>query len=108
MNKTIRINNNASAIAAAPLSLEEKMWWHIALVSGVPKSMHPVLCLAIYFFDMGVSSHKTLPLPKGSTYYGRREATLLEIIEGHQLEPYLKMFADYLPSSPLEVPLNNS
>ena len=108
MTNTLQINNTAYAIAAASLSLEEKMWWHIALMRGVPKSMHPVLCLAIQFFDMGVSSHKTLPLPEGTKFQGAREASLLEIIEGHQLEPYLAMFSEYLPASPLDVPLNNS
>lgn len=101
----IKIDTTALAIAAAPLSLEEKIDWHLAVFKGVPREMSSVLCLAIQFFDMGVSAHKTLPLPNGVRLKGQTIASLEEIIEVHHLEPYLAIFAEYLPASPLEAPL---
>lgn len=107
MTQTAQIDNTVYAIAASSLSLQEKIDWHMAWLRGMPEAMSSVLYCAVYFFNMGVSPHHSLPLPKGTTFEGRENATLLEIIEGHHLEPYLTMFAEYLPASPLDVPLNN-
>ena len=107
MTQTSQIDNTVYAIAASSLSLDEKIEWHMAWMQGLPKEMSSVLYCAVYFFNMGVSSHHSLPLPKGTSFQGRTSATLLEIIEGHFLEPYLSMFAEYLPACPMDVPLNN-
>ena len=107
MTQTAKIDNTVYAIAASSLSLQEKIDWHMAWMRGLPEAMSSVLYCAVHFFNMGVNPHQTIPLPKGTTFQGRSEASFLEIIEGHHLEPYLTIFAEYLPASPLDVPLNN-
>ena len=68
--------------------------------------MLPVCAAAIRLHDAGFDERETmLALPEGSKYLGRNEASLSEIIEGHYLEPFLAVFAEYLPATPLDAPL---
>ena len=87
MGKTV-----AKLIADAPLSLEQKMSWHLRgnMEPPAPESMIPVAVQAVQFDAYGFDWDTTmLDLPTGSTYYGKNEASLRAIIEGHRLEFYL-------------------
>ena len=102
------MNSLSLAIAAAPMPLEDKLGWHFASLDRIPKTMLSVCAAAIRLHDAGFDERETmLDLPAGTKYLGRSQASLSEIIEGHYLEPFLAVFAEYLPATPLDAPLRH-
>lgn len=103
---TTKADNFSMAIAAAPMSLEDKLGWHFANLDRIPKSMLPVCAAAIRLHNAGYPERTTMvTLPTGVTFEGQREVSIGEVIAGHYLEVFLDIFADFLPASPLDVPL---
>ena len=100
-------NDNFSlAVAAAPMTLEDKLSWHFTTLDRIPKSMIPVCAAAIRLHDAGFDEATTmLDLPAGISFFESRQASIGQIIEGHHLEAFLAVFADCLPNSPLDTPL---
>lgn len=100
-------DNFTRAIAAAPMTLEDKLEWHFSTLDGIPKTMLPVCASAIRLHDAGFDEAKTmLDLPEGSTYFGKSQASIADVIFGHYLEFFLAAFADDLPATPLDAPLS--
>lgn len=103
---TTKAENFSMAIAAAPMSLEDKLGWHFATLDRIPKSMLPICAAAIRLHDAGYPERTTmLTLPIGVSFEGAREVSIGDVIAGHYLEVFLAVFADYVPASPLDVPL---
>ncbi|MEY4742018.1 MAG: hypothetical protein RL672_768 [Actinomycetota bacterium] len=100
--KTSKADSLTMAIAAAPMTLEDKLGWHFAMLDKIPKSMLPVCAAAIRLHDAGFDEATTmLDLPAGATYFGKSRASIGDVISGHYLEFFLATFADCLPASPL-------
>lgn len=102
-------NDNFSlAVAAAPMTLEDKLRWHFATLDRIPKSMLPVCAAAIRLHDAGFDERTTLvDLPAGVSFHGQSTVSIADVIAGHYLEPFLALFADLIPSSPLAVPVKH-
>ena len=100
-------HNLSLAIAAAPMSLEDKLGWHLLnFAPQPPKAMTKVWLACITAFDLGMPETTNIGLPEGSTFQGKPIATIADVIEGYHLEYYLASFAIYLPASPLDAPLD--
>lgn len=107
MNKTPN-DYFSLAVAAAPMSLEDKLGWHFANFKRIPKSMLQVCAVAIRLHDAGFDEDETiLDLPAGVTRFGKTSTSIADVIAGHHLEPYLALFADWIPANPLAVPLRH-
>ena len=103
---TTKAENFTMAIAAAPMSLEDKLSWHFTTLDRIPKSMIPVCAAAIRLHDAGFDESTTmLDLPPGISFFESNQASIGQVIEGHYLEAFLAVFADCLPASPLDTPL---
>ena len=99
---------NALAIAAAPLTLEEKLKWHRAgLEKKPPLNLVPVWMQAIWLYDLGLPESTLIELPEGTTYRGSNQTPIGDLITGFNLEYFTRAFADEVPDSPFDVELNN-
>jgi hypothetical protein len=97
---------NALAIAAAPLTLAEKLKWHQCDFSvKVPNYMLEIWQQAIQLHDLGLPEVTMIDLPAGATFKGGSQASIAEIITGYNLEYFTRAFASEVPDSPLDVPL---
>lgn len=84
-------------IAGAQLSLFEKLDYHLRgnIEPPVPKTMVPVALEAIWLDSYGFDWDETeVQLPQGSRYFGKQQASIRAIIEGHHLQPFLMQTAD--------------
>lgn len=84
-------------IAGAQLSLAEKLDYHLRgnIEPPVPKRMVPVALEAIWLDSYGFDWDATVvQLPQGSRYFGKPQASIRAIIEGHHLQPFLLETSD--------------
>ena len=101
-------HNLSLAIAAAPMSLEDKLGWHIMnFDKKLPKAMIGMWVAAITAYDLGMPETTSVDLPEGSKFMGSSKISIAQIIDDFRLEYYLASFAIYLPASPLDAPLDN-
>jgi len=97
---------NALAIAASPLTLTEKLKWHrLDFSTKLPENIVNTWEQAIRLFDLGLAESTLVELPAGATYLGGKQVSIGNLIMNFNLEYFTQAFADELPRSPLDVPL---
>ncbi len=86
----MKAHETAALIAKSPLTLAEKISWHLTLFEKpLPQSMVAVCVQAIYLARLGCDLETVLELPEGATYFGNPWASAQSVIDGHQLRFFL-------------------
>jgi hypothetical protein len=82
----------AQEIAESPLTLEEKLSWHLRgnLYPPMPDSMIPVCMEAINLAENGEDLHKILTMPENIKRAGSSEITAKQLIISTKLHWYIK------------------
>lgn len=82
----------AQEIAESPLTLEEKLSWHLSgnLYPPMPDSLIPVCVEAITLAENGEDLHKVLTLPEPIKRAGTSEITAKQLILSIKLHWFIK------------------
>jgi hypothetical protein len=82
----------AQEIAESPLTLEEKLSWHLRgnLYPPLPDSLVPVCVEAITLAENGEDLHKVLTMPPSVKRAGKNEITAKQLILSTKLHFFIK------------------
>jgi hypothetical protein len=79
----------AEEIAKAPMSIEDKLSWHLALFNrSIPQSMIPVLKEAIEIVNAGGDMEQHVDLPEDVLYKDGTTASVGVLMENFKLHYY--------------------